>query len=174
MSATYLRRATPADLPAITAIISGAKAYLKEQQINQWQDGYPDPATLKQDIKDGITFVLIYNNTVAGTAALHQGIDVNYLKIEDGQWISGTSDHYSAIHRIAVASDFRGHHLSETLMTGLITISGLLGFKDIRIDTHPENKGMQHVITSSGFDYRGIVHMQRDNAIRYAYQLLIK
>ncbi|GAX07636.1 MAG TPA: N-acetyltransferase [Lactobacillus sp.] len=174
MSATYLRRATQADLPAITAIISGAKAYLKEQHINQWQDGYPDPATLKQDIKDGITFVLIYNNTIAGTAALHQGIDVNYLKIEDGQWISGTDDHYSAIHRIAVASNFRGHHLSETLMTGLITISGLLGFKDIRIDTHPENKGMQHVITSSGFDYRGIVHMQRDNAVRYAYQLLIK
>lgn len=174
MPTTYLRRATEADLPAITAIINEAKAYLKEQHIDQWQGGYPDSATLKQDIKDGITFVLIYDGQVAGTAALHQGIDVNYLKVEGGQWIEGTDDHYSAIHRIAVASEFRGHHLSETLMTGLITISGLLGFKDIRIDTHPDNKGMQHVIISSGFDYRGIVHMQRDNALRYAYQLLIK
>lgn len=174
MPATYLRRATQADLPAITAIISGAQAYLKKQQIDQWQDGYPDPAILKQDIKDGITFVLIYDNAIAGTAALHQGIDVNYLKIEDGQWASDSDDHYTAIHRIAVASDFRGHHLSEILMNGLITISGLLGFKDVRIDTHPDNKGMRHVIDTCGFDYRGIVHMQRDNALRYAYQLLIK
>lgn len=173
MSLTYLRRATQADLPAIAAIINDAKAYLKEQKINQWQDGYPDTAILKQDIEDGITFVLIHNNTVAGTAALHQGIDINYLKIEDGQWEDGTDDHYAAIHRIAVSRDFRGQHLSEPLMNSLITISGLLGFKDIRIDTHPDNKGMQHVINSCGFNYCGIVHMHSDNTIRYAYQLVI-
>ena len=174
MPATYLRRATQADLPAITSIIDNAKAYLKKQNIDQWQDGYPDPATLKQDIKDGITFVLIFDGAIAGTAALHQGIDINYLKIDDGDWITGIDARYTAIHRIAVASNFRGQHLSEKLMSGLISISNVLGFQDVRIDTHPDNKGMRHVITQCGFDYRGKVYMQRDHALRYAYELVIK
>lgn len=84
MSATYLRRATQADLNDITAIITDAKAFLKQQNINQWQDGYPAASDLKQDIEDGITFVLVVDGEIAGTAALHQGIDINYLKIEDG------------------------------------------------------------------------------------------
>lgn len=39
MTTSYLRRATKADLPAILTIINEAKAYLKEQGINQWQAG---------------------------------------------------------------------------------------------------------------------------------------
>ncbi|MTV81371.1 GNAT family N-acetyltransferase [Secundilactobacillus folii] len=173
MSVSYLRRAVESDLPAIKRIISDAKAYLKAQKINQWQDGYPDDAILKQDIEDGITYVLIIDNQLAGTAALHQGIDIDYLKIDDGSWKNGIDAHYTAIHRIALAGNFRGKHLSEKLMSGLITISSLLGFKDIRIDTHPENVGMQRVITSNGFEKRGKVYMHSSNDLRIAYQLLI-
>lgn len=174
MSATYLRRATQADLDDITAIITDAKAFLKQQNINQWQDGYPAASDLKQDIEDGITFVLVVDGEIAGTAALHQGIDINYLKIEDGSWLNGIDTRYTAIHRIAVSSHFRGHHLSGKLVSGLITISSLLGYKDVRIDTHPDNLGMQHVITSNGFEHRGTVYMHDSQALRYAYQLLIK
>lgn len=173
MTATYLRQAQNADLPAITAIINDAKAYLKSQEIDQWQDGYPDEATLKQDIIDGITYVLVIDGDIAGTAALHQGIDIDYLKIDEGTWLNGVNARYTAIHRIAVSGSFRGQHLSGKLMTGLITISSLLGFKDIRIDTHPDNLGMQHVITSNGFEKRGKVYMHDGHDLRYAYQLLI-
>lgn len=173
MPVSYLRKATIADLPAITHIIDDAKMYLNSQNIDQWQDGYPDQPTLKQDLEDGITYVLIINGTIAGTAALHQGIDIDYLKIEDGSWLNGINARYTAIHRIALAQDFRGQHLSGKLMSGLITISRLLGFKDIRIDTHPDNSGMQHVITSNGFEKRGKVYLHDGKDLRYAYQLLI-
>jgi RimJ/RimL family protein N-acetyltransferase len=62
------------------------------------------------------------------------------------------------------------------MISGLITISGVLGYKDIRIDTHPDNKGMQHVITTNGFTKRGTIYMaEKDHAAtpRYAYQLII-
>ncbi|ANZ65156.1 GCN5 family acetyltransferase [Secundilactobacillus paracollinoides] len=173
MTATYLRQATQADLPSITSIIHDAKGFLKQQGIDQWQDGYPADDDLKNDIDEGITYVLVVDGTVAGTAALHQGIDVNYLTIDDGEWQTGTLARYTAIHRIAVSSHFRGQHLANRLMSGLITISSILGYRDVRIDTHPDNQAMQHVIKTSGFNYRGKVYMHDSKALRYAYELVI-
>jgi RimJ/RimL family protein N-acetyltransferase len=62
------------------------------------------------------------------------------------------------------------------MISGLITISGVLGYKDIRIDTHPDNLGMQHVITTNGFTKRGVIYMAENDgeaSPRYAYQLVI-
>ena len=173
MPATYLRLATPADLPAIDEIIHDAKTFLAEQGVDQWQTGYPTDDDLATDVTNNITYVLVVDGEIAGTAALHQGLDHNYLKIEDGDWINGIHARYTAIHRIAVSSKFRGKKLADKLISGLITISGVLGYKDVRIDTHPDNKGMQHVIAKNGFDYRGIIYMD-DHGKRFAYQLLIK
>lgn len=174
MSVSYVRQATQADLADIAAIIEDAKAFLKQQGIDQWQDGYPTTATLQHDIEDGITYVLIIDDQVAGTAALHQGIDINYLKIEKGTWLNGVEARYTAIHRIAVSNQFRGQHLSGKLISGLLTISSLLGYKDVRIDTHPDNAAMRHVITSNGFEQRGTIYLHDSHALRFAYQLLIK
>ena len=177
MAATYLRQATNEDLPAIKKIITEAKTYLNQQGIDQWQTGYPTDEDLETDVKFGITYVLIIDGKIAATAALHQGLDVSYLKIHDGEWINGVNGRYTAIHRIAMSSNFRGQHLSEKMMTGLITISSILGYKDIRIDTHPENLGMQHVITTNGFEKRGVIHMEEEEgeaSPRYAYQLIIE
>lgn len=176
MSATYLRQATNEDLSEIKTIIDEAKAFLKKQGIDQWQNGYPAYEDLETDVNNGITYVLIVDGKIAGTAALHQGLDVNYLNIHDGEWVNGVHGRYTAIHRIAMSSEFRGQHLSDKMVSGLITISGVLGYKDIRIDTHPDNMGMQHVITTNGFTKRGTIYMAEadgEASPRYAYQLVI-
>ena len=59
MTTSYLRRATKADLPAILTIINEAKAYLKEQGINQWQAGYPTNQDIEKDIEQQISYVLM-------------------------------------------------------------------------------------------------------------------
>ncbi|GLB46029.1 N-acetyltransferase [Philodulcilactobacillus myokoensis] len=176
MSAIYLRKATEKDLPSILDIIDSAKKYLKEQNIDQWQTGYPHEDDIKEDIKNGVNYVLIVGNQVAGTATLGQGLDLSYLKIKDGQWENPRNSHYTAIHRVAISNNFRGKKLSQKMMSGMITISLVLGYRDIRIDTHPDNKGMQHVITSNGFEKRGIVKTadgDQHDPLRYAYQLVI-
>ncbi|BAP86616.1 N-acetyltransferase GCN5 [Paucilactobacillus hokkaidonensis JCM 18461] len=174
MSAAYVRQATNQDLPIIKAIMADAKSYLKQQGIDQWQDGYPSDQNLVDDINNEITYVLIIDGQIAGTAALWQGIDLNYLKIEDGSWLNGVEARYTAIHRIALSGNFRGQHLSEKLISGLLTVSRTLGYHDVRIDTHPDNVGMQHVIATNGFDYRGIIYMHDGSAKRFAYQLLLE
>ncbi|MCC3236736.1 GNAT family N-acetyltransferase, partial [Pediococcus acidilactici] len=65
----------------------------------------------------------------------------------------------------------------EKMMQGLFTISSLLGYDEVRVDTHPLNKGMQKVITNNGFEYRGIIDFIDENEVdnkRFAYQLYLK
>ncbi|MFD2388203.1 hypothetical protein [Enterococcus rivorum] len=48
-----------------------------------------------------------------------------------------------------------------------------MNYFDIRIDTHPKNKAMQHLITKTGFEYRGNIQLPVSNGERFAYQLLL-
>ena len=73
-----------------------------------------------------------------------------------------------------MSPNFRGQHLSEKMISGMLTLSSQLGYQQVRIDTHPDNKLMQHLIIKSGFIYRGNVLMDEDPTdIRRAYQLIL-
>ncbi|WP_057769389.1 GNAT family N-acetyltransferase [Lactobacillus selangorensis] len=171
MAAIYVRQATLADLPAIMELIQDAKDHLKSQDVDQWQNGYPDEAAFHDDIEHGFNYVLISDGKIAGTATLFPSPDPYYGQIDHGAWAGDPDEKYVVIHRIAISSQFRGQHLSKLLISNLISIAVLLGYHDIRIDTHPDNKGMQHVITTNGFIYRGYIYMFEDKQPRYAYQL---
>ncbi|WP_412989280.1 GNAT family N-acetyltransferase [Pediococcus siamensis] len=174
MTVAYLRKTTTQDLPSVVKIIDSAKAFLKAQNINQWQDGYPQAADLQSDIQNHISYVLIINGQVAGTAALMPDHDPNYDVIQKGNWVGPEDAKYTVIHRIAMSPDFRGQHLAAKMISGLLTLSSQLGYDQIRIDTHPDNKLMQHLIINSGFTYRGVVLMDHNpEETRLAYQLFL-
>ncbi|MCI1594851.1 MAG: GNAT family N-acetyltransferase, partial [Pediococcus pentosaceus] len=94
MTTSYLRKATKADLPAILEIIDAAKAYLKEQGINQWQAGYPTNQDIEKDIEQKISYVLMVDGEIAATAALWPDRDVNYDDMLEGSWRGNPEDTY--------------------------------------------------------------------------------
>lgn len=53
------------DLPAVMTILHQAQAYFKAHGIDQWQDGYPDEATLRRDIQNGTAYVAELDGAVA-------------------------------------------------------------------------------------------------------------
>ena len=53
-----LEKAQPADIPAIMEIVEEAKAYFRSQGVNQWQDGYPNAASIAWDIQNGYGYLL--------------------------------------------------------------------------------------------------------------------
>ena len=85
--------------------------------------------------------------------------DPTYQVIENGAWSSDKP--YGVIHRIA--SNGAG---------GIFAAA--LGFADsqishLRIDTHHDNKPMQHVVEKHGFQKRGIIYVA-DGSPRIAYE----
>ncbi|WP_125703930.1 GNAT family N-acetyltransferase [Lacticaseibacillus daqingensis] len=171
MPAIYTRPGTQADVAAIMGIIADARAFLKAQGINQWQGTYPDVAAVQADIAAGTNRLLLVDGVVAGTASLLTGPDPFYARIDGAGWWPSVG--YMMIHRFAVSATIRGQHLSRFFMSNLLSEAHARGARDVRIDTHAQNKIMQAVITGDGFTYRGIVYLDEPVPERNAYQLLM-
>jgi len=175
MSSIYIKRAQVTDLNEIMNIISQAQAMLKADGSPQWQSGYPDTATLKNDIMAQQCWILVVDGNIAGTATLIVADDPNYRVITEGNWENNT-DPYATIHRIALNADYTGQHLSKIFVSNLISQAYQSGVHNFRIDTHKLNKRMQALATSTGYVHRGKIYVDEpadnheDNA-RLAYEL---
>lgn len=160
-----IRRATPADLPALHGVFAAAKAIMRaDGNLTQWTGPYPDDAVLLRDIADGRGHVLTEDEgRIAGYFALVPSPEPTYSCIEGGAWLDDTLPYY-VIHRIASVPDVHGVFAA--------TIQFAAGFcRNLRIDTHRNNRIMQHNLAKHGFSYCGIIHLA-DGDERLAYQRL--
>lgn len=110
------------------------------------------------------------NDQIAGMATLAYDSQINYQNISDGHW-NVIDQLYATIHRLALLSEFRGMHLSNYLMSNLISIGIEQGMQNFRIDTHAMNERMQGLIKSAGFQYCGIVNKGDKVQERWGYEL---
>lgn len=173
MSLIFTRRAQNSDVDKIVQILNDAISFLKESGSSQWQSGYPNRATVEDDIKNGCAWVLTVDNEVAGYAAVVIGRDSNYTKI-DGEW-NNDVDSYATIHRIAISSKFRGMHLTQFFLSNIISLTYAQEIHNFRIDTGEKNKIVQHIATSHNFIKRGIIQVDDPiNPDRLAYELNIQ
>ena len=125
----------------------------------QWHSGYPKRELLELDISLGRLYVVIRDNEICGVFVFFVGDDPTYSYIE-GSWRSNAP--YGVIHRIAGIG-------------GGIFTAALAFCKDrishLRIDTHANNRPMQHVVEKAGFSRRGIIYVE-DGSPRIAYDLV--
>src|SRR3546814_1368750 len=100
------RKAQPNDLPQIWKIIQYAISRRKEEGSEQWQDGYPNPEVLRNDIDNGVGFVLVDADTITGYCAVMINDEPAYAVIE-GKWL--TNGDFVVFHRVARSEE----HTSE-------------------------------------------------------------
>lgn len=154
----HIRKAASADLERILEIYAYARAFMaRTGNPTQWAGGHPARPVLEADIKEGNLYVVTRENEIHGVFAFIPGEDPTYCYIE-GQWHS--EKNYAAIHR--VAGDGSGGIFSAIL--------GYCGTQCdyLRIDTHRDNKVMQHVLEKYGFTACGIIYLQNGDP-RIAY-----
>lgn len=170
---TTIRRASAQDINAVAAIIEGATDYLKQQGLPQWQDGYgPTRADIEEDIRREEGYVDLLDGGICGYAAMTGSRDDWYETLTGGSW-DETHPEYGAIHRVAFDPSIRGKGLAKPFLRDLIAEAGKLGYRDLRIDTHPGNLIMQKVIVGAGFICRGLITLPIPDGKRRAYQLLL-
>lgn len=169
MDKIEIRPGQPKDVAEIMKVIEDARGSLKLQGVDQWQGKYPAEEDIVSDIAAGTNRVLTYNGVVAGNASLTKGPEMEFEQLTGGTW--ATSNDYAVIHRVAVGNDFRGKHLSQKLLEGLIAEVKASDIAEIRADTHPDNKGMQHILETIGFEKRGIIRYEWETyPERFAYE----
>lgn len=157
-----VRPASMMDLPRILAVYDAARIYMRNSgNPHQWGDsGYPERELLEEDIKKGHLFVIEEDGTVRGVFAFMLGADPTYGYIEDGRWPNDQP--YGTIHRIASDGKTRGIFAKAFAFAKTRA-------DEIRVDTHKDNKTMQHVVEKQGFIRCGIIYLENGDP-RIAYQ----
>ncbi len=154
------RQAKQNDLENIMKIIHQAQDSLKSQNIDQWQNNYPNNDVIKKDINSNQSYVLEQDNTIVATAMLSFEPEPTYAKIE-GAWL--TNNGYAVIHRIAVDSTKTKNGFAKTMLSNLENLCHAKNIKSIKIDTHPDNKNMKGFLEKSGFKYCGVIYLLDGN-----------
>lgn len=152
------RLAKVSDLDTIMQIVFDAQTYMREQGINQWQNGKPCRQQFAEDISRGECFLLCEGEAVACMVTLMTEPDPNYGVVYGGRWLTD-GESYAVIHRCAVAKAYRGKCVSRVMMERMEAIARELGCKSMRIDTHRDNRAMRGLLNSMGYFYCGVIHI---------------
>lgn len=157
-----IRKSRIEDIEAMQSVYEYARKFMKETgNPNQWKDDKPYLKDLINDIDNGNSYIIEENDEIAGVFSFIEGEDKTYLYIEDGKWLNDNP--YGTIHRIA--SNGKMKNVFETALNYCLNRCS-----DIRIDTHQDNKVMQHKLQKNGFVRCGIIYLE-DGESRIAFQL---
>lgn len=154
-----VRNANPEDFPRILEIYAYAREFMaKTGNPKQWGNSYPPIPMLEEDIRLGNLYV-VKDNDIHGVFAYFTEPDPTYSYIEDGAWLNDAP--YGTIHRVAADG-------SKGVFTAVLAFAESRN-PHVRIDTHHDNKVMQHVLAKHGFTRTGIIYLE-DGDPRIAYE----
>ena len=155
-----IRRAKAEDLYRLMEIYAIARRFQCETgNPTQWV-GYPPRSLIEEDIRSEVSYVCEEKGQIVGVFALFPGEDPTYGYI-DGAWLNLLP--YSTIHRIASDGSCRG-------VARFCFDWCLQQHSNVRIDTHADNKVMQHILKQYGFTHCGTIYLENGDP-RLAYQI---
>ena len=164
----HFRKADATDISEIWAILQQAIIRRKNDGSNQWQDGYPNPDVVKNDIEKGYGYVLTEGKNIIGYCAVVVNYEPEYLKIE-GKWL--TDSKFVVIHRLALSGNYLGKNLSKMIIEFVADFAIKNSIYSIKVDTNHDNIPMMKIFEKSGFSFCGIVHFR--GSPRRAYEKVL-
>lgn len=155
-----VRKATPSDLSSVLSIYERARSYMRSTgNPSQWGSVYPPESLVISDIAGGNLFVLDDGEKLYGVFAFFGEGDSVYDNI-DGAWLNSLP--HSAIHRVASSGERKG------VLAECVAFCRSLS-SNLKIDTHTDNKIMQHQLKKAGFVECGVITLP-DGEKRIAFQ----
>lgn len=151
-----LRKAQPSDAQKIWEILLQAIEKRRLDGSLQWQEGYPNPETVKNDIAKGAGFVLENGMQTVAYSALIFNDEPAYSSI-DGKWLSDGD--FLVVHRVAVSEDFRGKGVIKEMFRLFEEYAVQNNIFSIKVDTNFDNNPMLAILEKLGYTYCGKVYV---------------
>ncbi len=169
-----LRLANLSDASEIWIILQQAIEQRKLDGSEQWQQGYPNEQSVKDDIRDGYAYVLSHRTpsgeeeTVIAYAAIIFGVEPAYNDI-DGAWLSHGD--YAAVHRVATANAVKGKGIATKLFSMIEDLCVEHEVYSIKVDTNYDNIPMLKILDRLNYTYCGEIMF--GGAPRRAYEKML-
>lgn len=151
-----LRKAIFTEIPTIWVILQQAIEQRKQEGSQQWQNGYPNPKVIAEDISRGFAYVLEKDTSIIGYIAIIMDIEPAYQSIK-GKWI--TNGPSAVLHRLAVADGYKRKRIATEvfLMAESIVIQSQK--QSIKVDTNFDNFPVLRILEKLAYQYCGEVLM---------------
>ena len=134
------RKATLLEIPEIWVILEQAIVRRKKDGSQQWQDGYPNPAVIKQDIEKGVGYVLTNNEElITGYAAILFNDEPAYEHL-NGTWL--TNNDFAVVHRLAISDLHLGKGYAKKMLCFTEDLALENNIFSIKVDTNFDNTAM--------------------------------
>lgn len=156
--------AKESDIKRTMEIINQAKAYFKQNGVDQWQQGYPDENSIAKDICEQKGYMLSMDEEIVGYLCLDFDGEASYNSLK-GQW--NNPDDYAVIHRLAIDNRCKGKGLASKAYKLVENICLEKGVHSIRADTDMDNVNMRHSLEKNGFKYCGTVFFDYSDKVAY-------
>ena len=158
------RKATAEDSDKIWEILQQAILRRKNDGSKQWQNGYPNPETVKSDIEREVAFVVTENENVVAYSAIILNDEPAYENIE-GKWL--TNGDFYVVHRVAVSDEFAGKGYATEIFKRIEEFSKSENVFSIKVDTNFDNAAMLHILKKLDYVYCGKVQLMGGERVAF-------
>ena len=153
MAEIVMRLAKPEDMNAVYAVFRDAVKDMNARNIPQWDEIYPTPALLEDDLARGELYVGETQDGVAAAVVLNETCDPAY---QNAAW-EGAGPAV-IVHRLCVSPAAQGKGVGRGLMTAVEDWARAHGYAEIRLDAFSLNP---HALRM----YEGLGYIQRGEAL---------
>ncbi len=151
------RKAIISEIPQIWEILKLAIARRKEEGSNQWQDGYPNPDVIENDINKEVGFVLTDGEIIIGYCAVLINDEPEYANIV-GEWL--TNGDFVVFHRVAISEAYLGQGLAKKMFAFIEEYAFNSKIYSVKVDTNFDNIAMLKIVEKLGYTYCGEVYFR--------------
>jgi ribosomal protein S18 acetylase RimI-like enzyme len=161
------RTAGLADYEEVLEVFRSAVGHMRSQDIEQWDEIYPDPKTLLEDIQSGQMYLLAENGRILSAVVLNEDQAEEYLT---GDWLYRDRK-VAAIHRLCVHPEYQKRGIArETIFTAEQILTEM-GYTIIRLDAFVQNPRAVRLYESMGYRHAGQVVFRKGDFYLFEKQL---
>ena len=147
-----LRPAQSSDSGKIWEILQEAIAQRKAEGSEQWQNGYPNPDTIQEDLDHHFAYVLEDGGQVIAYAAILFEEEPAYKEIK-GAWLSDGPS--AVVHRVATSNLVKGKGVASHLFKLIEALCLDREVFSIKVDTNFDNGPMLRILEKLDYTYCG-------------------
>lgn len=145
------------DIEEIMQLIQSAIIKMDNNNINQWDDVYPNKKVIENDIQSKCLYKYIIGTDIAGIVVLNNQGSPEYNEID---WTDKT-DNYLVIHRLTIHSKYQGKGISKELLEYCENIAKKKKKSSIRLDVFAQNHIAINLYTKKKYLKKGIVKFRK-------------
>ncbi len=152
-----IEQAALADAPAVMELITQCMREMRANDIDQWDDIYPNLPVVEAGARAGSLYVIRQEGQVIASICLDEEQPEEYRPL-NWQVTEGTA---LVIHRLCVHPEWRRHGLARRLMEFAESLAAERGYGSIRLDSYTGNPRAQALYEGRGYQRVGQVRFPR-------------